>query len=146
MKIKKNSGLSLMTVAITVIVMVILAGVATRYSLRMIDDSGEAKKEATIYADNEIIRSLLTQAMVDKNVMVGIALVDGDKVVIGSGDKEYGTGYYLVPGGEEDEELGDIRYKVGDDSLAAYKGLSAPYVVDYLTGKYERVEDIKFKE
>lgn len=146
MKIKKNSGFSLMTVIITVIVMIILAGVATRYSLRMIEDSGDAKHEAMIYEDNETIRSLLTQAMVDKDVIVGIALVDGEKVVIGSGDKEYGSGYHLVPGGENDGDLGEIKYKFGDDTLTSYKGLSAPYVVDYLTGKFERVEDIKFKE
>ena len=35
--------------------------------------------------------------------------------------------------------------KLCDDTLSPYKGLTAPYVVDYYTGKYERVEDIRFK-
>lgn len=146
MKIKNNSGVSLTTVIITIVVMIILAGVATTYSLDMIDESDEAKKEATIYEDREIIRALTANAMLDKNARVGFALLDNSVVVLGSGDKEYGTGYHLVPGGKDDGDLGTIKFKLGDDSLTAYRGLSAPYVVDYYTGKYERVENIRFKD
>lgn len=145
MKIKSNSGVSLTTVIITIVVMIIIAGVAARNSLRMIDDSGEAKKEATIYEDREIIRALLTNAITDKDAMVGFALLDNSVVVLGSGDKEYGTGYHLIPGGDDDGDLGTIKFKLGDDTMTAYRGLSAPYVVDYYTGKYERVENIRFK-
>lgn len=145
MKIKSNSGVSLTTVIITIVVMIIIVGVAARNSLRMIDDSGEAKKEATIYEDREIIRALLTNAITDKDAMVGFALLDNSVVVLGSGDKEYGTGYHLIPGGDDDGDLGTIKFKLGDDTMTAYRGLSAPYVVDYYTGKYERVENIRFK-
>lgn len=145
MKIKSNSGVSLTTVIITIVVMIIIAGVAARNSLIMIDDSGEAKKEATIYEDREIIRALLTNAITDKDAMVGFALLDNSVVVLGSGDKEYGTGYHLIPGGDDDGDLGTIKFKLGDDTMTAYRGLSAPYVVDYYTGKYERVENIRFK-
>ena len=145
MKIKKNSGVSLMTVIITIVVMIILASITISYSLKMIDDSGEAKSEAQIYEDNEVIRALLTKSIVDEDVMVGYALLDNSVEVVTSEGKVYGTGYHLIPGGKEDGDLGTIKYKLGDDTLTAYKGISAPYVVDYYTGKYERVEKIKFR-
>lgn len=148
MKIKNNSGISLMTVIITIVVMIILASVAVTSSYQMIDDAGEAKNEAEIYADNEVIRALLTQSISDPDVIVGFPLLDNSVVVIGSGEKEYGSGYHLIPGGypeEEDGDLAALRFKLGDDTLQPYKGLTAPYVVDYYTGKYERVEDIRFK-
>lgn len=135
-----------MTVIITIVVMIILASVTVTYSLRMVDDSGEARDQAEIYEDNEIIRALLTQTIADDDAVVGYALLDNSIVVIGSGNKEYGTGYHLIPGGDDDGDLGTVKFKLGDDTLTAYKGISAPYVVDYYTGKYERVEDIRFKE
>lgn len=146
MKFKSNLGISLVTVVITIVVIIILASVSTTYSLRMINDSADAKKEATIYEDREIIRTLLTETIGDENKKVGFALLNGSLVVLDSGDNEYGTGYYLIPGGEDDGDLGTIKFKLGDDTLTAYKGLSAPYVVDYYTGDYERVEEIRFKE
>lgn len=135
-----------MTVIITIVVMIILASVTVTYSLRMVDDSGEARDQAEIYEDNEIIRALLTQTIADDDAVVGYALLDNSIVVLGSGNKEYGTGYHLIPGGDDDGDLGTVKFKLGDDTLTAYKGISAPYVVDYYTGKYERVEDIRFKE
>ena len=146
MKIKNNSGVSMMTVIITVVTIIILASVSVSYSLQMIDNSEEATNQADIYKDNEIIKALLTQAIADKDAVVGFALLDGSVVVLDSGDKEYGTGYHLIPGGDDDGDLGTVKFKLGDDTLTAYKGISAPYVVDYYTGKYERVEDIRFKE
>lgn len=148
MKIKNNSGISLTTVIITVIVIIILASISVSYSYRMIEDAGEAKKEAEEHADNEMIRNLLTQAITDPDIIVGFPLLDNSVVVIGSGDKEYGSGYHLIPGGDPEDENGDLaalRFKLGDDTLEPYKGLTAPYVVDYYIGKYERVENIRFK-
>ena len=148
MKIKNNSGISLMTVIITIVVMIILASVAVTSSYKMIGDAGEAKKESEIYTDNEVIRALLTQSISDPDIIVGFPLLDNSVVVIGSGEKEYGSGYHLIPGGypeEEDGDLATLRFKLGDDTLQPYKGLTAPYVVDYYTGKYERVENIRFK-
>ena len=148
MKIKNSSGISLMTVIITIVAMIILASIAITNSRRLIGDAGEAKKQAETHADKEIIRALLTNVITDPDVIVGYPLVTGGIVVIDSGDNEYGSGYYLVPGGDPEDEDGDlakIRFKIGDDTLQAYKGLTAPYVVDYYTGKYERVEDIRFK-
>ena len=145
MKFKNNSGISLLTVIITIVVMIILAAIATTYSTDVIDNSDEAQKEATIYEDREIIRALMTNTITDKNARVGYELLTGAIVVVGDDGKEYGTGYHLVPGGYEDGDLGKIRAKLGDDTIRAHRNLSAPYVVDYYTGKYERVENIKFK-
>ena len=145
MKIKNNSGISLLTVVITVVVMIILAAIATTYSSEVIDNSDEAQKEAAIFEDRETIRILMTNTITDKNARVGYELLDGAVVVIGENGKEYGTGYHLIPGGYEDGDLGEIRDMLGDDTIRAYRNLSAPYVVDYYTGKYERVENIEFK-
>jgi type II secretory pathway pseudopilin PulG len=147
MEIKNESGISLMTVIITIVVMIILASIAISSSFRMIGDAGEAKKQAETYEDREIIRALLINSVPYSNDIVGFPL-GGAVIVLGSGDKEYGSGYYLVPGGESEDEDGDLatlRFKLGDNTLQAYKGLTAPYVVDYDNGKYERVEEIRFK-
>ena len=136
-----------MTMIITIVVMIILAGIAVSSSYELIGDAGEAKKQSETYEDREIIRALLTNSIADSDIIAGYPL-GGSIVVLGSGDKEYGSGYYLVPGGDAEEKDGDLavlRFKLGDDTLQAYKGLTAPYVVDYDTGKYERVENIRFK-
>lgn len=145
MKLKSDSGISLTTVIITIVVVIVLAAVATTYSSEVIDNSDEAQREATIYQDKEIIRVLMTNTITDKDARVGYELLDGAVVVIAENGKEYGTGYHLVPGGYSDGDLGEIRDKFGDDTITAYRGLSAPYVVDYYTGKYERVENIEFR-
>lgn len=147
MKIKNELGISLMTMIITIVVMIILAGIAVSSSYELIGDAGEAKKQSETYGDREVIRALLTNSIADSDIIAGYPL-GGAVVVIGSGDKEYGSGYYLLPGGDPEDEDGDLatlRFKLGDDTLQPYKGLTAPYVVDYDNGKYERVEEIRFK-
>lgn len=144
-RLKNNSGVSITTLVITIVVMLIIAGVAIGTSTQIIDDSVEAKKEAAIFEDNETIRALLMNAITDKNVITGYALIDGSLEVVDEEGNEYGTNYYLIPGGKEDEALTIIRDKIGDSSATAYKGITAPYVVDYYTGEYKRIEEIKFK-
>lgn len=144
-KLKNNSGVSITTLVITIVVMLIIAGVAVTNSTRMIDDSIAAKKDAATFEDNEIIRALLMNALTDKNEITGYALVDGSLEVIDESGETYGTNYHLIPGGKADEALGVIREKLGDANLEAYKGITAPYVVDYYTGEYKRIEEIKFK-
>ncbi len=144
-RLKNNSGISITTLVITIVVMFIIAAIALGTSTEIIDDSVDARNEATIFEDNEKIRALLTNAITDKNIITGYALVDGSIEVIDEEENEYGTNYYLIPGGEEDGALAIIRDKTGDSSATAYKGITAPYVVDYYTGKYKRIEKIKFK-
>ncbi|MBQ8298528.1 MAG: type II secretion system protein [Clostridia bacterium] len=143
-RLKNNSGISITTLVITIVVMLIIAGIAVGTSTEIIDDSVDAKKEAAIFEDNEEIRALLMNAITDKSVITGFALVDGSIEVVDEEGNEYGTNYYLIPGGDE-EDLAAIREKTGDASASAYKGITAPYVVDYYTGKYHRIEDVKFK-
>lgn len=144
MKNLKNKGISLITLVITIVVMLILAAVAIGGSTRLIDDSVDSKKQASINDDNDEVRSLLTHAITNSSLREGVSLIDGSLVVIGSGDKEYGTGYYLLPGGEDDV-MKVITDKVGNPNLKKYKGLTAPYVVDYDNGTYERIEEVRFK-
>lgn len=142
--LKNKKGVSMVTLAITIIVMIILASVAFSNSSGMIEDSNEAVTEAEIMADNDEIRALLTYAILDDTAKVGITLSNGSLVVIGSGDVSYGTGYHLVVGGDE-EVIETIKEKTGMSNVRPYKELTAPYVVDYAKGTFERIDEIKFR-
>lgn len=142
--LKNKSGVSMISLVITIVVIIILTAVSIGDSLDMIDDSMVAVTEADIAEDNDVIRSLLTYAVVDKTARVGIALSDATIVVIGSGDVNYGTGYHLIVGGKE-ETIKVIEEKTGVTNLKAYKELTAAYVVNYDLGTYERIEEIKFR-
>ncbi len=140
---KNDRGISMITVVITVIVLLILTTISMRSSTDLIDNSTDARDDTDVFLDNDEIKSLLTHAIVEEPDE-GIQLMEGRIVVIGSGDKEYGAGFHLIPGGE-DEVIEAIREKTGDDTIKKYKNLTAPYVVNYTTGEYERIEELKFK-
>ncbi len=140
----RNKGVTMISMVITIVIIIILASVALSYSGDMIDDSIVAVDEADIMADNDEIRALLTYAVIDKDARQGIALVDGTMVVIGSGDVSYGTGYHLIVGGS-DEDIDAIEEKMDGMRLAPYKNLTAPYVVNYDMGTFERIDEIKFR-
>lgn len=142
--LKKNKGVSMISLVITIIVIIILSAVALSNSSGMIDDSIVAVTEADKMEDNDTIRTLLTYAITDRSARMGIALSDSSNVVIGSGEVNYGTGYYLIVGGSGDS-IKKIEEKTGATGLKAYKDLTAPYVVNYDMGTYERIEDIRFR-
>ena len=142
MKLSKNSGVSMVVLVITIVLLIILSSIAIGGSMKMIDDSSSAKNSADAAEDNDKIRTLLTETIIDNNKREGISLES--IIVIGSVDKEYGLGYYLIPGGDEDT-MDKIIEKTGDTNLKKYKNLTAPYVVDYDNGRYERIEEIRFK-
>ncbi|MBR3887536.1 MAG: hypothetical protein IKJ32_00355 [Clostridia bacterium] len=142
--LKNNKGVSMISIVITIIVIIILSAVALSNSSDMIDDSITAVTEADKMEDNDTIRTLLTYAVTDRSARTGIALSDSTNVVIGSGDVNYGTGYYLIVGGSGDS-IKKIEEKTGATGLKAYKDLTAPYVVNYDMGTYERIEEIRFR-
>ena len=142
--LKNNKGVSMISLVITIIVIIILSAVALSNSSDMIDDSMIAVSEADKMEDNDTIRTLLTYAITDRSARMGIALSDSTNVVIGSGDVNYGTGYYLIVGGSGDT-VKKIEEKTGATGLKAYKDLTAPYVVNYDMGTYERIEELKFR-
>lgn len=144
MKNEKNSGISMITIVITIIVMLILATVAIMSSTRMIDDSSNAKESANADFDNDKIRTILTQAIYDTSAREGIPLVTGSLVIVGPDEKEYGTGWYLLPGGTDDD-LDVIAKKTGRPSIEKYKDLTASYVVDYDNGDFARIKEVIFK-
>ena len=141
---KKNSGVSMVTLIIAIVILVIIASIAIGTSMRMIDQSSDARKATIVNEENDIIRSLLRYTITDDTYQAGIALHDGTLVVIGSGDKEYGTGYFLVPGGT-DEDLQKITQKLNGITVERYKDLTASYIVDYDNDWFERVDELKFK-
>lgn len=141
---KNNKGVSLMTLIVTIVVMLIITGVAINKSIRLIDDSVKATEDAEIFDDNEQIRSLLMNAITDKSLVTGYALINNSVEVIDAEGNVYGTNYHLIPGGDE-EDLKAIAEKFGETNVIAYKGITAPYVVDYYTSKFVRIEDVLFK-
>ncbi len=142
--LKNKKGVSMVSLAITIIVIIILSAIAFSNSSGMINESTEAVTEAEIMADNDEIRALLTYSIVDDTAKIGIKLSDASIVVIGSGDVSYGTGYHLIVGGDE-EDLDVIKEKTGVSNIQTYKDLTAPYVVNYANGTYERIDEIKFR-
>lgn len=68
----------------------------------------------------------------------------GSLVVISESGDEYGTGFYLIPGGEE-EVINQIKEKSGSAITRKYKDISAPYVVDYNANSFIRIEELLFK-
>lgn len=141
---KNKKGVSMVSLAITIIVIIILSAIAFSNSSGMINESNEAVTESEIMADNDEIRALLTYSIVDDAAKIGIKLSDGSLVVIGSGDVSYGTGYHLIAGGDE-EDLNIIKEKTGVSGVQAYKEITAPYVVNYDKGTFERIDEIKFR-
>lgn len=141
---KKDKGISMITLVITIVVIIILAAVSLGGSTDMINKSGEAKEDAAMYADKEQIRGLIDYVYSGLEEKVGVQLIDGALIVIDDNGKEYGSGYYLIPGGK-DEEIKYIREKSGYTNLNRYQELSTSYVVNYSTKEYVRLEEVKFK-
>ena len=122
---------------------IIISAVAFGTSRDLINRSAEAKVKAIALEEEDKIRTLLRKAIVDNNYKLGIELKDNTLVVIGSGDVEYGTCCYLIPGGT-DEDIEIIANKAGEN-VERYEDFTASYVVDYDQDKFERITEIKFK-
>ena len=141
---KKNKGVSMISLVITIVVIIILSAVALSNSTSMIENSSVAITEADKMEDNEKIRALVTYGITDRSARMGIALSDSTNVVIGKNGTNYGNGYHLIVGGTE-ETIKEIEEKTRLSNLKAYKDITAPYVVNYDTSDYERLDEIKFK-
>ena len=139
---KNNSGITMITSIITIVVMIIIAAVAMNGSSELVGKGLSAKETALATEESDKVRALLRKAIVDKSYRIGIELSD-TLAVIGSEDKEYGKGYYLIPGGTDDD-IAKISRKVGED-VERYEDFTASFVVDYDEDKFERVKNIKFK-
>lgn len=144
-KFKNNYGISLISLVVTIVVLLILLSITFSSSDRIIDDSVDARNKANTFDDDEKIRALDSNAIIDKNSIIGYALSDGVIEVITDSGDVYGTGYYLIPGGNDDV-LELIGEKFDDASVTAYKGISAPYILNYSTPSVRaRIENLRFR-
>lgn len=134
----------MITLVITIVIIIILSAVAINGSTQMIDESNEARKSADAAKDDDEIRAVLMRAITDNTAKVGVELVDGTLIALDSGDREYGSGYYIIPGGKDDQ-IDIIKSKAADPTVTRYKKLSASYIVDYAEGTFVRVEEVRFK-
>ncbi len=140
---KSNNGISMITLVITIIVIIILASVALNGSTRMMGDANKAREDANADMDNDTIRTILTYAITDNDAKVGFELTESI-VVKDSGDREYGKGFYLIPGGTK-YDLATIEQRTGQSNIKAYKDITAAYVVDYDNGTFVRLDEVIFK-
>lgn len=141
--LRDNSGVTMIAIVLTIVVIIIISAIAFGTSRDLINRSAEAKVKAIALEEDDKVRTLLRKAIVDEEYKKGIELEDDTLVVIGSGDVEYGTGCYLIPGGT-DEDIAIIANKVGEE-VERYENFTASYVVNYDEDKYERITEINFK-
>ena len=148
MKIREEKGISMITIAVTIVLIIILSVVAINGSLNLIDRSANAKNDAKENEDNDTIRALLTYSLTDPNKRFGLPLSDTLVITIsgeeGEEDKEYGLGYYLVPGGSE-KTIEKISQEIEPEEVHPYKNLSAAYIVDYDNGTFVRLDEFEIK-
>ena len=143
MRTKENKGITLIALAVTIIVMLILAGVtiATLTGENgIITQAKNAKKISEASSEKEAIELAVSLAKMEKYLdkdneyYIGIPLYDktlenGDKwnvIIIKDTKEQYGTGWYYVSKGTELSNYGEIK---------------SNWVVNYETGEVKELEE-----
>ena len=148
MKTKENKGVTLIVLAVTIIVMLILAGVTVS---TLTGNSGItakaqlAKKMSKVSSEKEAIQMAVSLAKMEKYLdedneyYIGIPLYDktlenGNKwniVMINDTQKIYGTDWCFISKGTEISKYGETQYN---------------WLVNYETGELEQLEDNTFTQ
>ena len=148
MKTKENKGVTLIALAVTIIVMLILAGVTVS---TLTGNSGItakaqlAKKMSKVSSEKEAIQLAVSLAKMEKYLdedneyYIGIPLYDktlenGNKwniVMINDTQKIYGTDWCFISKGTEISKYGETQYN---------------WLVNYETGELEQLEDNTFTQ
>ena len=148
MKTKENKGVTLIVLAVTIIVMLILAGVTVS---TLTGNSGItakaqlAKKMSKVSSEKEAIQLAVSLAKMEKYLdedneyYIGIPLYDktlenGNKwniVMINDTQKIYGTDWCFISKGTEISKYGETQYN---------------WLVNYETGELEQLEDNTFTQ
>ena len=148
MKTKENKGVTLIALAVTIIVMLILAGVTVS---TLTGNSGItakaqlAKKMSKVSSEKEAIQLAVSLAKMEKYLdedneyYTGIPLYDktlenGNKwniVMINDTQKIYGTDWCFISKGTEISKYGETQYN---------------WLVNYETGELEQLEDNTFTQ
>lgn len=133
-KLKKNKGITLIALIVTIIVLLILAGVSIAMLTSengIIKQTVKAKEEIEISSEKEAIELMMVNKEMDKNnekYNIGEELKDrtlanGDNwkiVSVNSSNKIYGTGYYFIEEGVDLDNYGKtkhnwiINYDIGE--------------------------------
>ena len=140
-KDKKVDGITLIVLVITVIVLLILAGVTIN---ALSGDNGiltkavEAKKETELASEKEAMQTQFLLSQMDEDIQnIGVELYDknienGNKwniIYVAKTDKKYGTGWYYIPRGTEISEYGKCKQN---------------WIVNYKTGEFISLEDNEY--
>ena len=148
MKTKENKGVTLIALAVTIIVMLILAGVtvSTLTGNSGITSKAQlAKKMSKVSSEREAIQLEVSLAKMEKYLdedneyYIGIPLYDktlenGNKwdiVMINETQKIYGTDWCFISKGTEISKYGETQYN---------------WLVNYETGELEQLEDNTFTQ
>ena len=143
MKTKEINGITLIALVITIIVLLILAGVTIATLTGndgIMNKAGEAKEKTEIASEKEAIEVMsLGKELSEDDNLIGTALYDrtnenGNKwhiIKINEEDKNYGTGWYYIDKGTQIDNYGDTKYQ---------------WVVNYETGEVIYLEKESFTE
>ena len=123
MNLKKEKGITLISLVITIIVLIILAGVSINLVLGdngIIERAKNAKKITNISSEEEAIKLLMMSKNIDESdtLNIGVSLYDrtlenGNKwniISIVEPYKTYGTGWTYIEKGTELENYGKTNY------------------------------------
>ena len=143
-RLKKQAGITLIALIITIIVLLILAGVSISMVVgengvlnRAQDASKKTKyaseKEAIEFIVSDIKTGLMINEEIPKNKYLGEELkskqVGGEWKMITIGDNAYGTGWYLLENGKEIEGYGKANLN---------------WLINYNTGEVIELEEGKY--
>ncbi len=133
----KEKGITLIALVVTIIILLILAGVTLNMALSGDGLFSKAKLAVNKYdvaSEQEILQQQIIEYQMDKGIAkIGDKLSDrsitnsGWKVIqLNNSNKNYGTNYYYVPKGKEIANYGQAKYN---------------WVINYETGEVINIEE-----
>ena len=130
---KSNKGISLIALVVTIVVMIILAGVSIYYGTR---ENISTAYETDMYteilnvSDAAFQRSLTNRMDAARYPFVGTPLTDADPQVVNN--ISYGDGWYLL--------------KLSDHEELGLENITNEYLVNYLTGEAVSIKPILYDD
>ncbi len=140
---KEEKGFSLMVLVITIVTIIILAAIALASSNGLIDDAIDSKKSTEAILDDEKIKEIMTYELAGTKELIDIEIdlkrVElSDTLCVLYDGNEYGNGYSLYL---SEQDIEKVSTATGLTGLKAYKELTKSYLVDYVKGKFVRLEN-----
>lgn len=134
---KKNSGVSMITLVITIVMLIILASVTIYYgAMQNIDKTTETMSYNEIFEVSEAVaqRTLMNRLDSTRYGYIGEELDDSNPVEVNG--KTYGTGWHKLDPKSNPDHVSDL----------SLENIKSEYVINYLTGEVISVNPIYFND